>query len=181
MSPCPRQGCWRIPTHGYPRGRMDTQEAVATGVTAGFDHRAKTSQWDFLEEVHKSLSNILHLNRKLTCKQGATLCWMPSAPHTLLPQTQRGADSNPHFSEFPIHSSASIRGSNENGPASHLWSLLALQGSQTRRHFCPPGGLQDPSWCGFSWRNEEQGRLTADAGSAAPGRPEEGYTGGHCS
>lgn len=56
------------------------------------------------------------------------------------PKTQSGADSNPHFSERSVHSSASMRALNENGQASHLWILLAVLGPRAQRHFCPPGG-----------------------------------------
>lgn len=100
MSPCPRLGCWGwVPC-------TNRQGALLTGMTVGFDHRAKTSQWEFLEKVHKSLANILHLNRKLTGKQGATLCSMAFPTHTAPPNTMWGR-SQPPISQFPIRSSAS--------------------------------------------------------------------------
>lgn len=144
---------------------MEPQEGFLTGMTVGFDHRANTSQWEFLEKVHKSLVNTLHLNRKLTCKQGATLCWMPP-PHThCSPKHNVGQTATPHFSEFPIRSSASVRGLNEHRWASYLGTLLALLGPQMWRQLCPPRGPRSPPWAGFSRRNEEQGDLQQAQGA----------------
>lgn len=82
---------------------MELQEGFLTGMTVGFDHRAKIFLWEFLEKVHKSLANILHLNQKLTCKQGATLCWMPPPPtHTAPPNTTWGGQQPPISQSFPF-------------------------------------------------------------------------------
>lgn len=136
MSSCPRLGCrgW-VPC-------TNRQGALLTGMTVGFDHRAKTSQWKFLEKVHKSFANILHLNQKLKAnKRPPYVRW--HSPHTLLPQTQCGADHNPPFLGFPFVLQPP-RGLNEHGQASYLGTLLALLGPHTWRHVCPPGGSQSP-------------------------------------
>lgn len=60
-----------------------------------------------------------------------------------------------------------MRGLNGNGQASQLWTLLALLGPQTWRHFYPPGGLQVLCGVGLfrGMKNEERGDLQQAQGA----------------